>query len=117
MSAASAVLGSASCSIFSLIRLISSKNTILKLFRVIRIYLIFHSFQTSIFNGFLQIGICPKVLVNGRIIKFLEVYEFNLQFILSNDYLPFDEYDLKELYNLPMVNIFFPQNFFIATVL
>ena len=59
----------------------------------------------------LQYGICPKIIKRGGSIILLEIPEFQIRFLASNNYVNGSVYDLCHQFNIKFDPEFFPENF------
>ena len=59
----------------------------------------------------LQYGICPKIIKRGGSIILLEIPEFQIRFLTSNNYVNGSVYDLCHQFNIKFDPEFFPENF------
>jgi len=60
---------------------------------------------------FLELNICPNIIKKGKNIILLEIPEFHVRFVTSNNYIPGNEYQLAVQFNIKFSKKIFPEAF------
>jgi len=63
---------------------------------------------------FTSVGICPNVLKrNGNLLLVIEIVEANVRIVSSNNYIPGNEFDLADFFDISYIPHFFPYQFLV----
>ena len=71
-------------------------------------------FQMTLLRIFLEFNVCPNVIRNGKNIILLEIHEFRVRFITSNNYISGNEYQLAKQFGIPFSKLLFPESLLLS---
>lgn len=70
----------------------------------------------TLWKAFIDIGICPNVIRNGKNIMVLNIPQLNIRFLNSNNYLTGNEFEIAKQFEITHISrIFFPLRFLLPS--